>query len=883
MIARQLNRAALRDGLRRLGSSTTGTARVWALTVVLATVAVALATLELPAGPPAKAPVTLPWWLLAAVFYLTEAKVVHLHIGRSAHSFSMSEIPVVYGIFFFAPAEFIAARLIGAGLALVINRHQRSVKLGFNLAQFLLCSVVTVGVVQLLTGVTSSFGPRDWPTAFLATSAENMVGVFAVTAAISLAEGAPQHARIPRMLMMGEIVSLTNTSLALLVITVLFVEPAAALLFAVPIIAVFVAYRAYVSERQQHEGLEMLYESTRILQRSPEMDRALVSLLDHARKMFRAEIAEVSLLPQVEGQDILRTSVGPREAVDMMQSIGTTLDDPKLVQCVAERRAFLVAHGEPKTSSEDGTRFRNAMYAPLVGESRLVGTILVANRLSDLSPFDADDLKLFQTLASHTAVALENGQLEQSLSSLSRLQEELQHKAYHDALTGLANRAFFAQSVAQRLESADASGLVPVVLFLDLDDFKIVNDTLGHAAGDQLLASVGERIQATLRTGDLAARIGGDEFAVLLWDTPEMPVARRVAERLIGAFGSGAEQDGAPANAPVSIGVAAGHPGFGSADELLRNADVAMYSAKARGKNRVAFFEPEMATAVAARHTLTEALQRAVAAEEFVLHYQPVFDVATGRITGVESLVRWLHPTRGMVWPGEFIPVAEASDLILDIGRWVLEESCRQAKDWHDRWPELKDLEISVNVAGRQLEQADFADQVAEIVRSSGVDPATVVLEVTETTLLQNAEDAIAKLEALRGLGLGVAIDDFGTGYSSLSYLQRFPATAIKIARDFVAVDEADADSWELATAIVSMGRALRLMVIAEGVEEPFQLERLRKLRCSRAQGYYLGRPLPAEELEQLFSLPRASMAWSRNSAPEIMGLSSLGTPGSAA
>jgi diguanylate cyclase (GGDEF)-like protein len=567
----------------------------------------------------------------------------------------------------------------------------------------------------------------------------------------------------------------------------------------------------------------------------------------------------------------------------MIQPIGTTLEDPKLVQCLAERRAF-IAHGEQGFGPDGaGRRFRNAMYAPLVGESRLMGTILVANRLSDLSPFYPDDLKLFQTLASHTAVALENGQLEQSLSSLSRLQEELQHKAYHDALTGLANRAFFAQSVAQRLESADASGLVPVVLFLDLDDFKIVNDTLGHAAGDELLASVGERIQATLRSGDLAARIGGDEFAVLLWDTPEMPVARRVAERLIAAFGSGADQEGAPANAPVSIGVAAGHPGFGSADELLRNADVAMYSAKARGKNRVAFFEPEMATAVAARHTLTEALQRAVATEDFVLHYQPIFDVATGRITGMESLVRWMHPTRGMVWPGEFIPVAEASDLILDIGRWVLDQSCRQAKDWHDRWPELRDLEVSVNVAGRQLEQTDFVEQVAEIVRIVRRRPRHGGPRVTETTLLQNAEDAIAKLEALRALGLGVAIDDFGTGYSSLSYLQRFPATAIKIARDFVAVDEADADSWELASAIVSMGRALRLTVIAEGVEEPFQLERLRKLRCSRAQGYYLGRPVPADELEGLFSQPRASNVWSRTPPPDVVDLSSLGTPGSAA
>jgi len=877
MSARPPDRAALRVAARRLATATTGTARVWALTIALSAIAVLLAAIEVRAGQPTDAPVVLPWWVLAGLFYLTESKVVHLHIGRSAHSFSMSEIPVVYGIFFFKPAEYIVARLIGAGLALVISRRQRSVKLGFNLAQFLLCSVVTVGVVHLLVTVGADFGPRDWPAAFLATSAENMVGVFAVTAAISLAEGSPQHARVPRMLLMGSVVSLTNTSLALLLITVLFVEPAAALLFAVPIIAVFVAYRAYLSERQQHEGLEMLYESTRILQRSPQIDQALVSLLDHARKMFRADVAEVSILPQVEGLEVLRTSVGPGESAVMMQPIGTALDDSRLVECVAERRAFLVANSEITPGAVDGGRFRNAIYAPLVGESRLVGTIVVANRLSDLHPFDADDLKLFQTLASHTAVALENGQLEQSLSSLSRLKEELQHKAYHDALTGLANRSFFAQSVAQRLESTDASGLVPVVLFLDLDDFKIVNDTLGHAAGDELLASVGERIQAALRTGDLAARIGGDEFAVLLWDTPEMPVARRVAERLIGAFGSGG-QDGTTANAQVSIGVAAGHPGFGSADELLRNADVAMYSAKARGKNRVAFFEPEMATAVAARHTLTESLQRAVAGEEFILHYQPIFEVATGRMTGVESLVRWMHPTRGMVWPGEFIPVAEGSDLILEIGHWVLAQSCRQARAWHDRWPELRDLQISVNVAGRQLEQPDFVEQVTEVVRSSGVDPTTVVLEVTETTLLQNAEDAIAKLEALRTLGVGVAIDDFGTGYSSLSYLQRFPATAIKIARDFVAVDEADADSWELASAIVSMGRALRLTVIAEGVEEPFQLDRLRKLRCSRAQGYYLARPLPSEELERLFAQPRAAVVWTRTTAPELVDVSSRGS-----
>jgi EAL domain-containing protein (putative c-di-GMP-specific phosphodiesterase class I) len=311
--------------------------------------------------------------------------------------------------------------------------------------------------------------------------------------------------------------------------------------------------------------------------------------------------------------------------------------------------------------------------------------------------------------------------------------------------------------------------------------------------------------------------------------------------------------------------VAGGHPGSESANDLLRNADVAMYSAKARGKNRVVFFEPEMATAVEERHSLTESLERAVAADEFTLHYQPIVDIITGRMTGLESLVRWIHPTRGMVWPGEFIGVAEQSDLILDIGRWVLDRSCRQATAWDDRWPGAHELSISVNVAARQLEQPDFVAQVADILRATSVDPQTLILEVTETSLLKNVDDAIAKLTALRKLGVGVAIDDFGTGYSSLSYLQRFPATAIKIARDFVAVDEHDHDSWELVSAIVSMGRALRLTVIAEGVEEPFQLDRLERLGCERAQGYYLAKPRAPEALAPLFEHLAASLIPARD------------------
>ena len=834
---------------RFVGATTTST-RIWALTAILVTLAGVGAALEVRAGPAAAPPLPTPVWLLAILFFVAEARVVHLHIGRSAHSFSMSEIPVVYGIFFFSPAAYILARFAGAGLALVVSRRQRSVKLAFNLAQFVLCSVVTLGVVHLLDAPGPTFGPRDWVTAFVATAAENVVAVLAVTAVISLTEGAIQVSRIPRMLSMGTVVSVTNTSLALLVITLLFLQPVATLLIAVPIVVVYVAYRAYLAEREQHEGVEMLYESTQILQRSPQLDRALAALLDHARKMFRAEIAEISLLPLEPGDEILR--IGAEDDGRGMQPIGSSFDDPNLTECLSSRHAIRASHIDASGSGGDAPRFRNAIYAPLMGESRMVGAMVVANRLSDISPFDDDDVRLFEMLASHTAVALENSQLEQSLSSLSKLKEELHHKAYHDSLTGLANRAFFTQNVAQRLESADASGLVPVVLFMDIDDFKVVNDTLGHAAGDAVLTSVADRITAALRTGDLAARIGGDEFAVLLWDTPEMPLARRVAQRLIAAFGAGTDGPGSP-NPHVSIGVAGGHPGSESANDLLRNADVAMYSAKAHGKNRVVFFEPEMASSVESRQSLTDSLERAVAADELTLHYQPIVDLATGGLVGLESLVRWNHPSRGLVWPGEFIGVAEQSDLILDLGRWVLDHTCRQAKAWEGRWPAGAERSISVNIAARQLEQPEFVNEVAEILRATSLDPATLVLEVTEATLLRNVDDAVSKLEALRKLGVCVAIDDFGTGYSSLSYLQRFPATVVKIARDFVAVDEHDHDSWELVSAIVSTGHALRLTVVAEGVEEPFQLERLRRLGCERAQGYYLARPRDPQALESMF------------------------------
>jgi diguanylate cyclase (GGDEF)-like protein len=823
----------------------TGSQRVWILTVVLTAVSVLLAIPELPEGAVRSLPLPIPWPLVALAFYVVETRVVHLHIGRSAHSLSMAEIPLLFGLFFLDPGSFIAARMLGGGLALAIARRQRSVKLAFNLSQFLFSSVVAVTVVHVLVGPGTGFGPREWAAAYLATSADCIVGIVAIATAISLAEGRAEFHRIPEMLRTGLMISLANTSLALLAIIVITYQPIALILFVVPIGVAFIAYRSYVAQRQQKDGLEMLYESTRILQRSPQVDLAVVELLRHARTMFRADVAELTLLPARDGDELLRTT-SRGQGEESMVPVGRAVDDPILARALEERQAVLITAADP----EAAPRFRNAMVAPLIGESRVMGTLVVANRLSDISTFDLSDLRLFETLANHIAVSLENGQLEQSLSRLVELKEELHHQANHDSLTGLANRALFTQAVSTRLATTDQGGRMLVVLFLDLDDFKLVNDTMGHPVGDALLRAVGQRITASLRPNDVAARLGGDEFAVVLWDREDLVGARRAADRLLAAIDEPFVLDSSVLSIHASIGIAAGSSSGASSDDLMRNADVAMYVAKANGKGRVVVFESDMARALTNRTEMTAALRRAVVDGQLVLHYQPVFDLQTGQVVGTEALVRWNHPDRGLVEPLEFIPMAEQSSLILDLGFWVLRASLRQMAEWDRLGEPYRSWWMSVNVSPRQLEHPGFVDDVRMLLEEYGTTPSRLALEVTESGLIPNPEEASDKLQALRHLGIRLMIDDFGTGYSSLGYLQRFPVGALKIAREFVDVDADQPGAWGLAAAILAMARTLDLDVIAEGVEEEAQLERLRELGCEYAQGFLLARPMPAGQLE---------------------------------
>jgi diguanylate cyclase (GGDEF)-like protein/PAS domain S-box-containing protein len=431
------------------------------------------------------------------------------------------------------------------------------------------------------------------------------------------------------------------------------------------------------------------------------------------------------------------------------------------------------------------------------------------------------------------------------------LEEQLRHQAFHDPLTGLANRALFADRVGHALTRLDRRNGTLAVLFLDLDDFKTINDSLGHAAGDALLRAVSERLSRSLRSVDTVARMGGDEFAILVEDGVDRQAVGRLAERVLGAFAAPYQVEGRQAHVTASLGMALASGRAETAEELLRNADTSMYAAKARGKGDWQLFEPSMHAAALTRLELKADLERAIAAGELRLDYQPIVELETGHVEGVEALVRWQHPRRGEVLPPEFIPLAEETGLIVPVGAWVIAEACRQAAEWQTL-PGGKALTMSVNLSGRQLQQPGLASQVAAALADSGLEPERLVLEVTESVWARDADAVERALRDLKTLGVRLATDDFGTGYSSLSYLQRFPIDIIKIDRSFVATAGRGPQESALLRSIVELGRRLDRQVVAEGIERSEELVRLLALNCRYGQGFHFSRPMPAEAITRL-------------------------------
>jgi diguanylate cyclase (GGDEF)-like protein/PAS domain S-box-containing protein len=447
--------------------------------------------------------------------------------------------------------------------------------------------------------------------------------------------------------------------------------------------------------------------------------------------------------------------------------------------------------------------------------------------------------------------------ISRNITERKEAEQALMRRAFYDPLTGLPNRALVLDRLAHALRRARRRDHVFAVLFLDLDRFKDINDSLGHLVGDQFLIAIARRLETCLRPGDTVARLGGDEFVILLEPIVDLHDALTVADRILKDLPAPVILQGQEVFTTTSIGIAPVSPEYDSPEDLLRDADTAMYRAKESGRARSMVFDPSMHAHVVRRLQVETDLRRAVERQEFRVLYQPIVSLAGGRITGFEALVRWLHPQRGLLPPAEFVSAAEDNGLIVPIGLWVLRESCRQAREWQSRFPLQPSLAISVNISARQLAQADFLRQVGHVLQETGLDANTLTLEVTESALMQNFNASAALLAEMKALRIQLNLDDFGTGYSSLTHLHRFPVGVLKIHHSFVGRLDASPEHEEIVRTIITLAKNLRMNAVAEGVETAEQLRRLRALQCGFAQGYYFSPPLEAADASELLASGR--------------------------
>ncbi|HEX2092371.1 MAG TPA: EAL domain-containing protein [Longimicrobiaceae bacterium] len=442
--------------------------------------------------------------------------------------------------------------------------------------------------------------------------------------------------------------------------------------------------------------------------------------------------------------------------------------------------------------------------------------------------------------------------ISEDITRRKQSEAQLLHVAMHDGLTGLPNRAAFMARLRKALEREEINPRSAcTVLFVDLDGFKLINDSLGHLRGDELLVAISRRLEECVRPEDMVARLGGDEFVVLLHSTSRVPDAARVAERILSRLGEKFDLSGHEVFTSASIGIVPSL-GYELPEDLLRDADIAMYRAKLAGRGAYQVFDAAMHNQVVTRLRLEMDLRQAMKRGEFRLHYQPIVSLTSGRITGFEALVRWEHPTHGLIPPADFIAVAEETGLIVPLGWWVLREACRQMQAWSETHPEFRSLSVSINLSGKQLAQRDLLASVVGILRETGMDPRRVNLEITESVIVDHSQAASAAFARLKELGLRLQIDDFGTGYSSLSYLHRFPVDTLKIDRSFVGRIASGGEGGEIARTVAALGHNLGMGVVAEGVETAEQMELLRELGCQHAQGYFLSPPLEPAAAERL-------------------------------
>jgi diguanylate cyclase (GGDEF)-like protein len=767
-------------------------------------------------------------WLacVAVGFTLAELLVVHVRVGRDAHALSFSEVPLVVGLVFLPPEQLLLARLAGSLPAFALRRRTVPVKITFNVAWQVLEVAVAVLVWGAVLGAGEPFGPRGWAATAAAVVATSLLGSALVSAAIALHGNG--SSRLREAVTIGLVMDLVNASLATAVVLLLAAGRQAAWLVVVILLVLAFAYRSHERLRQRTEALERLNRFTAHVGNQQDVEGVVTSALAQVRDAVEAGIVVLQLHDDPASPTAVWTMRGDTV-------VGPDSTEPSLVSAVAPwlgAEPMLVPRDRrsrvPRSPVLRAAQVRDLLVVPLTRDGVRVGALLAANRIGDLDTFTRVDLLELESLANHAGVALDNTRR----ADLLRTQvAERAYQALHDELTGLFNRRGFLEALGAVDKAA--------VLMLDLDRFKEINDTLGHHAGDRLLNLAAERIRTVAPEGCALARVGGDEFAALLPGADEA-CARAIAGSLRSALAQPFPLDGLSVAVDASIGIEVtlrrDVPGT-----LLRHADVAMYVAKA-ARSGVEVYRPELDRSNPERLTMLTDLRDALASGGLTVAYQPKVRLGDGAVCGMEALVRWQHPRLGFISPEDFVPLAEHSGLINELTSFVLGEALGQCETWRQDGPSLG---VAVNLSPRTLLDPAFPELVARALARVAVSSGDLTLEITEGSLMTEPEAAIEVMHRIRDLGVQLSIDDMGTGYSSLAYLQRLPVDEVKIDRSFLDTF-ADPASEAVVSAVIDLGHRLDRTVVAEGVEDEITWERLRRLGCDLAQGYWISRPMPA-------------------------------------
>jgi diguanylate cyclase (GGDEF)-like protein len=820
-------------------------ARIWLLTFSLALVATFVTFVAVTSLKPLLAPFHVDMWLLALLFATVEVFYVQLQFRRETLAFSLSEIPLVLGLYFSRPSDIVVAQLVGVSLALWFHRRQPLMKIAFNLANLSLAAGVALLVFHAILADGPPLGVSGWGAALAASVAADVVAVAGIAAAMWTSSGKPPH--LSQLFGSGSIATFFNAALGLVGVIVIWTTPSATWLLAVLAGMLVLAYRAYGVMLRKTESLEFLYESTRATQQASEFQASVQEMLRQAREMFRAERAEI-LLFDAEGSATISRDDGSTQALLVPVELIPT--EGVWARAAAEEHGLML--GKPIADARLREYFsargiRDLMTAALRAQDTVAGTILVANHRSDVATFDRDQLRLLETFANHAGASIQNARL---IDRLRRQAIDSEHSALHDPLTGLPNRTLFRRGLEDVLAHSSEGDGRAAVLIMDLDRFKEVNDTLGHRNGDLLLIEVAARLARVVDVGMLA-RLSGDEFAILLMNADEstaIGMAHRIGKALHEAF----VIDDLTLEIGASIGIALTPEHGADADSLMRRADVAMYLAKAEDSG-CEVYDPQRDEYSFDRLALVPQLRRAIEAGELIVEYQPKVHLGTGRIDGAEALVRWPHAQHGVLAPDTFVPLAEHTGLIRLLTRAVLRTALADCRKWRDLGLELT---VAVNVSARDFSTETLPAEIAALLREFDLPGSTLEIEITESAIMLDPSRAEALLRQLTAVGVSIAVDDFGTGYSSLAYLKRLDVAQLKIDRSFVTGMTRDAKDLAIVRSVIELAHNLGLKTVAEGVEEEGTRIALSELGCDSAQGYYFGRPMSADQFADVADSP---------------------------